>query len=252
MGKKGHRLLQNAFEILNAVADSTVPLGFKDICELSQLSKSAVHNLVQTMLIMEYLRKDQTGHYRIGIRCFKTGNAFRLSDPFMAHARKIVEELHQTCNENTCFAVLDHTDVVYIYEFVSTQVLRVYARDEKRKSAHATALGKALLSGYTDEEIRALYPGEQLQVFTPKTLCSLDALIEHIHEVRRRHVAYDLEETHPHVNCIAVPVMNSKGFPVAALSFNFPSFREDVTQEQLLALLQAAAQKMEELYRLYE
>ncbi|MDR1469436.1 MAG: IclR family transcriptional regulator [Spirochaetaceae bacterium] len=252
MEKKGHRLLQCAFEILDAVADSDAPLGFKDICALFDLPKSTIHNLVQTMLNMEYLRKDLTGRYRIGIRCFKTGNSFRLSDPFTAHARKIVEELHQTCNENTCFAVLDRTDVVYIYEFDSTQVLRVYAHDEKRKPAHATALGKALLSGYTDEEIRALYPSEQLQIFTPKTLCSLDALVEQIREVRRSHVAYDLEETHPHVNCIAVPVMNSNGFPVAALSFTFPTFREEVTQEQLLTLLQAAAKKMEELYRLYE
>jgi DNA-binding IclR family transcriptional regulator len=252
MEKKGHRLLQSAFEILNAVADSNTSLGFKDICKLVPLPKSTIHNLVQTMLNAEYLQKDLTGHYRIGIRCFKTGNAFRLSDPFTAHAREIVEELHRTCNENTCFAVLDRTDVVYIYEFDSTQVLRVYAHDEKRKPAHATALGKALLSGYTDEEIRALYPSEQLQIFTSKTLGSLNALIEHIREVRRTRVAYDLEETYPHVNCIAVPVMNSKGFPVAALSFTFPAFREEVTQEQLLALLQAAVKKMEELYRLYE
>ncbi|MDR0377185.1 MAG: IclR family transcriptional regulator [Spirochaetaceae bacterium] len=252
MEKKGHRLLQSALEILDAVADSAVSLGFKDICGLFQLPKSTIHNLVQTMLNMEYLQKDLTGHYRIGIRCFKTGNAFRLSDPFTERARQIVEELHQTCNENTCFAVLERTDVVYIYEFDSTQVLRVYAHDEKRKPAHATALGKALLSGYTDEEIRSLYSCEELQVFTPRTLCNLDALIEHLREVRRSHVAYDLEETHPHVNCIAVPVMNSKGFPVAALSFTFPTFREEVTQEQLLALLQAAARKMELLYRLYE
>lgn len=253
MQDKNHRLLQTALEILNYVADSTDPVSFKAITERFSLPKSTVHNLVQTMNNLHYLEKNQdSGKFSVGIRCFQSGNAYRKMRPFQVKAGEIVEKLSQACNETTHFAVLQNTDVIYIYKYDSTHSIRVYSEVGKKVPAHATAIGKALLAGYSDDEIRALYPSGELPALTAHSITSVDILVEQLHEVRRTSVAYEFEESSPYVKCIAVPIMNRNRFPIAGLSLALPIYREETNTQNLIHLLLKAKSELEELYALYE
>lgn len=253
MQEKNHRLLQVSLEILTTIADSGEQVSFKEITTWFSLPKSTLHNLVQTLCNTGYLEKnEETGKYAIGISCFQTGMAFRKANPFKKQARKIVENVSLSCNETTHFAVLERTDVVYIYKYDSTQSIRVYSEVGRKVPAHATAIGKALLSGYTDDQVRALYPSEELPALTAHSITSLDILLEQLREIRRNSIAFEHEESSPYVKCIAVPVLNSKGFPAAALSLALPIYREDANTQKLIQLLMDAKKELEQLYALYE
>ena len=253
MEGKNHRLLQCALEILNDVSDRQEPVSFKEICETAQMPKSTVHNLVQTLFNMNYLSQDPiTGKYTVGMRSFITGNAYRVTNPAQIMAKEIVERVARQSNETTHYAVLEGTDVVYIYKFDSTHSIRVYSQVGKRVPAHVTAIGKAILSGYTDEELRSFYPDPVLPALTPSSITSLDALLVQLRQVRATSVAFENEESSPQVKCIAVSVMNTKGRPVAGLSLAMPVYRGEDDTPALARLLLDAKQELEQLYALYD
>lgn len=254
MRQKNHRLLENSLKILEFIAQRPEEaVSFKEICDHIDLPKSTVYHLVQTLVNLDFCKKDEeTGKFTIGLKSFEVGNAYLSSNPFYVKAREIIEAVSIKCNETTHFAILNGTDVVYLFKFDSSEPLRIFSHVGKRMPAHATAIGKALLSGYDDETIRRLYPGNTLPLVTPNTIKSVDILIEQLKEVRKTGIAYEKEESSPYIQCYAVPITNRQGFPVAGVSMSIPIYREESAIKKLIPLLQEAKKQLESVLRLYE
>ncbi len=251
---KNHRLLEQSLRILEAVAASTeTPLTFKEICEKIPLPKSTVYHLAQTLASLNYLSRDEeSGRYSIGLKSFEIGNAYLSANPFYQKAKEIIEAVSVRCNETTHFAILNGTDVVYLFKFDSTQPIRIFSHVGKRMPAHTTAIGKALLSGFDDKTISELYPGGALPTLTPSTITSLEVLLRQIEEVRKTHLAYEKEESTPHVQCYAVPIMNKQGHAVAGVSISIPVFRKKSAIKPIVPLLFEAKEQLETILRMYE
>ncbi len=61
------------------------------------------------------------------------------------------------CGEICQLGVLDGSDVLYIEKTEPKQAIKLESYVGKNLPAYATALGKCLLSGLNDDEIRKLY-----------------------------------------------------------------------------------------------
>lgn len=244
--QKNHRLLQNALEILNYIAKESRFVSFKELCSFIDLPKSSVHNLVQTLCNMNYLlKKENYNEYGIGLNCFEVGNSYLTSNPFYSLAKQVLESMSVKSGETSHFGILDGTDVVYLYKFDSQQPLNIFSHIGKRIPAHAAAVGKALLTAYSDEEIKALYRDVKLQSLTPNTITDLDVLLEQIDEIRQLQFAYESEESTPYITCIATPIHNSAGNTVAAISISIPVFKKEERSEELKRLLYETKKKLE-------
>ena len=92
-----------------------------------------------------------------------------------------------------------------------------------RLPANATAVGKALLSGLTNEEVRALYAGG-LPRLTEQTITDVETLLAQLEAVRRGELAMEREESTDQLACWAAP-LRRKGTVFAALSISVPLFR---------------------------
>ena len=75
-------------------------------------------------------------------------------------------------------AVLDGTDVIYLACEECSKMVRAFTVSGARVPAHATGVGKVLLSGLADEEIEARYSEAPLVKFTEKTAGTLDDLLK--------------------------------------------------------------------------
>ena len=93
----------------------------------------------------------------------------------------------------------------------------------KNLPANATAVGKALLSGLTNEEVRALYAGG-LPRLTEQTITDVETLLAQLEAVRRGELAMEREESTDQLACWAAP-LRRKGTVFAALSISVPLFR---------------------------
>src|SRR6478752_7517445 len=87
----------------------------------------------------------------------------------------------------------------------SQHYLRPFTRVGRRLPAHSTSLGKALLSTYTDEQVRKMLP-ETLPALTEHTLTDREKLIEELHAVREQGYAVDREENTLGLRCFGVAI----------------------------------------------
>ena len=86
-----------------------------------------------------------------------------------------------------------------------------------------TAIGKALLSGLSDQQIRTLY-ADGLPRLTERTVTDLDELLHQLRSVREGAIATEQEESTPQLACWAVP-LRRRQHVFSALSVSVPLFR---------------------------
>src|SRR5690606_17276375 len=132
-------------------------------------------------------------HFHLGNKIFEIRVQHRkhtnLPTEFFNVAGKMAEDL----NETVLLGVRSGDKVVYIAEKSPPQPLRVASNVGSVLPLHASASGKMLLSRMSDEELEALYPNEQLEQFTSRTISNLSDLKLELAKARAMGIAYNFE-----------------------------------------------------------
>ena len=121
--------------------------------------------------------------------------------------------------------MLEGRDVVYIESVSGTRSVRLHTEVGRSIPAHTSGAGKALLAWRDPADVATLLDGAPLAASTPHTLTTLAALQEDLAKIRRRGYATDNEEHELGVACVATPVLDSRGPPLAAISVSGPISR---------------------------
>ena len=129
-------------------------------------------------------RSDPSGtRYGIGLKALLTGTAYLEGDDVTSLAGPVLDVLAEETGEAVHLGRLDGTHVVYLAKRESRHALRMYSAVGRRLPAHATGLGKAVLSQFDPAEVqrRLDWPLERL---TPSTVTDPDALLAQLAETR--------------------------------------------------------------------
>lgn len=113
---------------------------------------------------------------------------------------------------------------------------------------HSTGIGKAMLAAY-DDEVRAILDRAGMPARTEHTFTDIDRFLAELTTGRRRGYTVDFEENELHTRCVAAPVLDHRGKPVAAVSVSALAFDMDQARMKALAPLvnQAALEISEAL-----
>ena len=229
------------FEVFRT-ADNKDEFGVTELSKALGLHKNNVFRLLATLASRGYIEQNlNTENYRLGIGIFNLGQKFvnklgilKLSRPFM---EKIVAEV----NESVYIGILREGNVIYLDMAETNHPVRVVSRVGKDVPAYCTAIGKIQLAYSSEEEINKIYMGARLKKYTDHTITSLPVLKRELKKVADQDYAIDDEEFEERVRCIAVPIKDYLGVPVAALSVTGPACRQ--TDERLLDDLLPVAKK---------
>jgi DNA-binding IclR family transcriptional regulator len=240
--KKDVKSAQRALEVLELLVHSETPLTFSEIGQELGYPRSSLFGLLNTLLSRHWLDFDEkTRKYRLGIRTFEAGNAYLRSIDLVQVARPRMERNRDELDEIVQISMLDGRYNVYLGKVEGGQHLRLASEVGRRLEAHATALGKMLLAGLSDEELARLDLPEPLERFTSSTITSHTALRAALRQARERGFATDDEEHTMGVRCVAVPIRDHTGRTIAALSVSIPTVRfSNERGQKALALLQTA------------
>lgn len=225
---KRHRILEQSLTILEMASKTTKGYTLAEISKELNLSKSCVFGLVNTLVDMNYLRKEErTGLIYLGLKTFEIGSRYVENNNVFRTAKEVLENVSRLSGETSHLAVLEGLDVIYICKHDSPQAIRMISYIGNRVPAHATAIGKALLSSYSNEELRSLYHDYEFPKLTSHTVTDTETLIRQVSNIRVTGIAYECEESTNDVQCIAVPVCNQDGHVVMAMSISAPIFRTE-------------------------
>ena len=94
-----------------------------------------------------------TGKYRLGLSLFRLGSLVRRRMSVSNEARPLLRELREKVNETVHLAVLDGTEIMYVFNLESTQSIRMRSDVGVRKPAYCTAEGQAILAWQAPEVV---------------------------------------------------------------------------------------------------
>ncbi|WP_399881608.1 IclR family transcriptional regulator [Streptomyces sp. BBFR51] len=123
--------------------------------------------------------------------------------------------------ETLQLATMDGADVVYLAVHEGTVLMRLTGRAGARLPVTCTALGKVMLAGLDDAEVRELLAGrEPFEARTPWSITALGPLLAELRDARSAGYAIDDQETADGIVCVAmaVPGPPAAGQPFAVSS----------------------------------
>lgn len=220
--------------------------GVGEIARGLGVHKSSASRLAATLAAAGYLEPEsEPGRYRLGAKVAALGRLVGTGADLRREALPSLHSLVDRLGETAHLAVLDGTEAVTIEVVEGRHTIRMHSWVGKRSPAHCSSLGKALLAGLTDAELRARYGEERLEVRTPRTIATLGRLRRELDDVRRSGYAVDLEELESGLCCVAAPIFGPEGTALAAISVSGPATRiREETTSAVAAQVRAAAEEI--------
>jgi len=236
--------LERALDLLEALAGAD-ELGVSEIAAQTGLVPSTAHRLLGTLVSRGYAAQSPaSGRYLLGYKLLEltSGLQDRL-ERLRSAARPHLEAIMEQTGETTNLVVLEGRNAVYIESVTGTRSVRLFTEIGQAIPAHTSASGKALLAWRAPSDIDALLGDAPLPASTPHTLTSMAALQDDLAMIRRRGYATDNEEHELGVACVATPILDHGGLPLAAISVSGPTPRMTDAAE-LAALLREHATEL--------
>src|SRR3984893_9961089 len=144
-----------------------------------QLPRSTVHELVHTLVQLGALAPavNGIGRFTLGLLLHELGSAYLSEGDLAREGQRVAEIVAEACGETVHFAALDGGEVVYVGKVGTIRAGRMVPAVGRRVPAHCAAVGKALLSGLSDDELAARFGGADvsLPAMTPHSISNLAA-----------------------------------------------------------------------------
>lgn len=218
-------VLHKALDLLECLADGA-GWSVAALCAGTRISKPAAYRILNTLSRRGYVTSfEKRRRYRLGPAFYGLARALEASRPLVAAARPAMLALREAFGETVNIGVLCGGRVLYLDILESEQGLRTTAEAGSFDHLHATGLGKAILASLPADDARRLLERAERPAKTPRTLVALEPLMAALAEAAARGYALDDEENEAGARCIAAPVLDFEGRPVAALSVSGPAWR---------------------------
>lgn len=218
--------LDRALDLLEALSGAD-ELGVSELAAQTGLVPSTTHRLLGTLVDRGYAAQNPaTGRYLLGYKLLQlTGGLSDRMARLRTAARPHLEAIQDETGETTNLCVLEGRNVVYVDSVSGTRSVRLFTDIGHAIPAHTSGAGKALLAWRDPIDVEALLGGSELPASTPRTLTTLGALQDDLAKIRRRGYSTDNEEHELGVGCVATPILNRAGAPLAAISVSGPTTR---------------------------
>ena len=198
-------------------------LTLAELASRAAIPKSTVHRLTKVLVEQQLLRRTDAG-FGLGIRLFELGDLVGERRDLRDAALPFLEELFELTHEIVHLGVLEGNEVLYFVKIVGYKAFPLPTRTGGRWPAYASALGKALMAFGTADPLQCV-PASGLKPLTPYTIIDPHRLQRELATVRLVGSAIESEEAVLGNACVAAPIFDAAGHPVAAVSISGPPMR---------------------------
>jgi IclR family acetate operon transcriptional repressor len=182
-----------------------------------------------------------TKAYQVGPQAFAVGSAYEPLTVLDRVARPVMTALTDRCGHASYLGVPAGSHWVFLIAIESARSVRVTIEVGENRYYHSDAIGKALLSGLDDEQIRVLVGSDPLPRLTPSTIATQNELITEIDRVRESGIAFNREESIVGAGSVGTPVRDGAGAIIAGLSIVYPThIVPDAEVRELIELVREA------------
>jgi IclR family acetate operon transcriptional repressor len=180
-------------------------------------------------------RESEKYGYRLGSKLLVLSKVLLDSLSVASASHDDIQTLADRTGEAAHVAILVGHEAVFVNHVEGREALTISTSVGDRDPLYCTAIGRALLLGMSDAEVRELLRGVKLIPYTRKTTTTVVGVLERLRVFRAQGYAFDDEERHAGVQCLAAPVRDHHGEIVGAIGISAPTLRVVRASESVLA-----------------
>jgi DNA-binding IclR family transcriptional regulator len=238
------KTLERGLRVLTELAQSSEPLGPRELERRLGIARSAVQRGLTTLKAHGYVRQDPVSKsYELGYAARALGETAAAKEQLIQASRERMQRLCALADETVCLNVRDGDSRVAIFQVETERPLRYSIKIGQRYPLYAGAAGKVLLAFLSGEEVARLRAYlERSKGYGGSTPKSWREMERSLADVAARGYAVTYGEAVPEAVGIAAPIFDNARRIIACVGIYGPEFRLPRTRvEELIPRVQEAA-----------
>lgn len=235
----------NIFEFL---IDSDEPIRIVDVAREFDIDKSSALRFLNTLERHGLAQKnplDKT--YTVGARIEYWAKSLRQPKALVDVARPYLRRLSEMTGQTSHLAIVEDDRAILIEVMPSDSVVSVRQTAGDWEPLYCTAVGKAILAHMSPVEQDKLIAQMHFRRLTEKTITSAKQLRRELDRVLEERVAFDDAENNPQVSCIAAPLLDRQGFPLASVGISMVTSLYEGGPRQQVSMIAAVRRIADEI-----
>lgn len=216
----------HTLRILRLLAESRGPLAATMIATQLELPRSTVYHLLATLQEHGFVMHLPEEHrYGLGIGAVELSSAYERQEPLARIGRPLVASLVDRIGVSAHLAVPHGRDVLYLIEERAPGSPPLVTDVDVRLPMHLTASGRSILAALPKPQVRALFPTRKAFAHRLDAAHEIDRysrLRSVLDETLTRGFALEHGAVTEGLSSIGAPVIDHRGWPVAAIAVTFP------------------------------
>lgn len=189
-----------------------------------EIPKSTIYTHLNTLQNSGYLVKSNST-YRLSLRFLELGEYSRSRRRLYEVAGTELTELAEATGEVVILAVEENGEAVCLDVARGSNAIRHETGAGRRMPMYCTGVGKSILAFLSEEHRRSILDQVDLSKRTPHTISQIDELETELDTIRDRGFAFDEEEYHRGLRCVAMPIRSERDNVLGAISVSGPTSR---------------------------
>ena len=221
--------LERGLAVIQAFTHETPSMTLSEVARRTDISRATARRILHTLEALGFMRSDGR-RFSLSPRVLSLGwaylsslNLWEIAQPFM---EDLSAEVQETCSATT----LDLPDIVFVARVPSRRILMMSLGVGSRLPAYATAMGRVLLAGLSDEEVASHLAQTQLEALTHRTTTDPARLRAIVSAVREQGFSLVDEELELGLRSLSVPLRTAEGHTLAALNLCAATARVSVEE----------------------
>ena len=229
--------LEKGMRVLELLAQKSA-LTVSDTARYLGLNRASSHRFLAHLKDLGYVEKDESNRYQLTLKMLTLGNKAAQRFKIRGVASRYMQGLFDTFRESINLGYLNGLEILHLDKINSVEILRIDTPMGDSAPAYCTALGKAILSQMSDEELNNYFSHVHLKPYGPNTILTKKQLRQDLKATRSRGYAIDNEELSPGLICVGAPIFDHTTRARYAISISGPTSRMtldriDKMQEEL-------------------
>ncbi len=242
------RSVDRIFDLLEILAEERAPISLTELAQDTDLSKTTVHRLMQTLCDREYAEKIESAGYVLGPKIIELAGYYIENLELHTVARPFLADLYSEYKLTVHLGKTEQDKVIYI-ELMDRKNLRKREGSGIGVPAYTSSIGKCLLAALSGNKLDELLYDHPLKKYTSNTITDPAEYKKHLKKVRSAGWAMDDEEYIVGRRCIGAPIYDFKGEAVACVSVSgdkneLSDDRIPVIRDTVIATAEAISRRM--------
>lgn len=234
--------VERLLSILEFIANQPNVVSLATVSKELNIPKTTALRLLEKLVARGYLEYEkQTEEYSIGLASILLSMTALTKIEIVETSIPYLKELSAVTQETSFLGVYNEGEIVYLYKSEGTQSIVMSSQLGSRRPVHCTGLGKAILSGFSIEQVTRVLKEKGMVKMTNNTITTIEDYLKELNKVRLNGYAMDSEELEEGLGCYASPIYNYTGKAVGAICVSGPIHRVIENKDMLIEKLKTAA-----------